>query len=338
MVTTGHKRVTFDKLMIVLTRGETRGLLSLEECVLAVERAFGERGRGRGLNAKRFHVPAGDGAFHITAGGVGHEGTGPSFGIKVNARYPPAEPGGSQRVTGAILIADAENGRPLALLDSLVVTIMRTAAVTAVALRHLAPPDARTALLVGAGTQAEMQVAALQLAAKIETLAVHDVATAKAEALAEKARDGGLDVRVVADADRAAQDADIIVTITPARSPVLSRVPPGALVVALGSDEPGKRELGPGVLSRSKVVVDVLEQAAYAGELASAIQDGAMTRNDVYAELGEIVAGAKPRPTSPDETVVFDGTGTAMQDVAVSLLLIEAARRAGRGNEVQLDA
>ncbi len=64
MVTTGHRRVTFDKLMIVLTRGETRGLLSLEECVSAVERAFGKRGRGRGLNAKRFHVPAGDGAFH----------------------------------------------------------------------------------------------------------------------------------------------------------------------------------------------------------------------------------------------------------------------------------
>lgn len=323
--------------MIVLTRSETRDLLSLEACVEAVERAFEERGRGEGLEAHRFHVAAGEGAFHVTAGGVGPGAGRPAFGLKVNGRYPPAEPGGNQRVSGAILLADAEDGRPLALLDSLVVTVMRTAAVTAVALRHLARPDARSALLVGAGTQGRMQVAALALGGGVERLAVHDKATGKAEALAREAGDRGFDVRVVDDVDRAADEADVIVTVTPARSPVLTRVPPGCLVVALGADGPGKRELGPGILSASTVVVDILEQAAYAGELSSAIADGEMGRDDVQGELGEIVAGAKPGRTSPDETIVFDATGTALQDVAAALLLVEAARRKGRGTELRLD-
>ena len=323
--------------MIVLTRSETQGLLTLEECVPAVEAAFGERGRAGGLEAKRLHVPAGDGAFHITVGGVGDEGGQPSFGIKINGRYPPAEQGGDQRVSGAILLADASSGEPLALLDSLVVTIMRTAAVTAVAVRHLAPAGSRSALLVGAGTQAEMQVEALELAAPIERLAVYDVATKKAEALVEKARDRGLDARVVVDVDEAAACSDVVVTVTPARSPVLHRLPKGALIVAVGADEPGKRGLGPEILVGSKVVVDVLAQAVDAGELSSAIEDGSMAREDVYAELGEIVAGVKPGRTSRDETFVFDATGTAMQDVAASLLLIEAARRGGLGTEIHLD-
>jgi ornithine cyclodeaminase/alanine dehydrogenase-like protein (mu-crystallin family) len=224
----------------------------------------------------------------------------------------------------------------VALLDSLVVTIMRTAAVTAIAVRHLAP-GSRSALLVGAGTQAEMQIAALQLGAQIETLAVYDLATDKAEVLVEKARTRGIDARVVTDVERAAAESDVVVTVTPARSPILNKAPKGALVVALGADEPGKRELGPDVLTEAKVVVDVLEQAAYAGELSSAIGDGSITREDVYAELGEIVAGVKPGHTSADETFVFDATGTAMQDVAASLLLIGAARREGRGTELDLD-
>lgn len=183
-----------------------------------------ERGRGRGLDAKRFHVPAGEGAFHITAGGVGAERTSPSLGIKV--------------------------------------TIMRTAAVTAVAVRYLPPPGASSALIVGAGTQAAMQLEALQLVANIETLAVYDLVAEKAEALVEKALGGGIDARVVKDAEVAADEADVVVTITPARTPILNRLPSGSLVVALGADEPGKRELGPEVLARSKVVVDVLDQAA----------------------------------------------------------------------------
>ncbi|NIP58365.1 MAG: hypothetical protein GWM92_08920 [Gemmatimonadetes bacterium] len=323
--------------MIVLTRSDTRGLLELEACVDAVERAFGERGRGEGLEARRFHVAAREGAFHVTAGGVGAWAGRPAFGLKVNGRYPPAEPGGNQRVSGAILLADAEDGRPLALLDSLVVTVMRTAAVTVVAARHLARTDAHSALLVGAGTQGRMQVEALALAGGLERLAVHDQATGKAEALAGEASDRGFDARVVEDVDGAAADADVVVTVTPARSPVLTRASPGCLVVALGADGPGKRELGPGILSTSKVVVDILDQAAHAGELSSAIRDGEMGREEVYGELGEIVAGAKPGRASPDETIVFDATGTALQDVAASLLLIEAARREGRGTELRLD-
>ncbi len=322
--------------MLILTRGDTDGLLDLEACIPVVEAAFAERGRGSGLDAKRFHVSAGPGAFHVTAGGVGQSVGGPVFGIKMNGRFPPSALGQGQRVTGAILLADGESGQPLALLDSLAVTIVRTAAVTAVATRHLARADARTALIVGAGTQASLQLAALQLARAIEEITVCDVVPEKAEALATQARDRGLRASVAADPDRAAQSADIVVTVTPASVPVITQPPPGSTIIALGADGPGKRELGPKVMGESKVIVDVLDQAAYAGELASALQDGVMKRADVHAELGEVLAGTKPGRTNADETIVFDATGTALQDVAASLLIVDAARRAGRGVELNL--
>jgi ornithine cyclodeaminase/alanine dehydrogenase-like protein (mu-crystallin family) len=222
------------------------------------------------------------------------------------------------------------------LLDSLAVTIVRTAAVTAVATSHLARPDARSALVIGAGTQAPLQVAALRLARPMEHIAIYDIVPEKAEALAENTRGQGVRASVVDDPGRAAQSADVIVTVTPAKDPVLTRPPRGATILALGADGPGKRELGPEVLAESKVVVDVLEQAALAGELASALRDGIMTRNDVHAELGDVIAGTTPGRTDPNETIVFDGTGTALQDVTAAMLIIEAARRAGRGVEANL--
>jgi len=239
-------------------------------------------------------------------------------------------------VSGAMLLQDAASGRPLALLDSQVITVLRTAAATAVAVRHLARPGSRRALLVGAGRQAPAQVEALATVLRLEQLAVWDVQPASAERLAGHASSLGVPAHVPPSAAAGAQDSDVIVTVTPALAPVLraDEVPPGALVVAIGADGPGKQEHEPALLARSKVVVDVLEQAATSGELAHALAAGLMAPEDVYAELGEIVAGAKPGRTSDGETIVFDATGTALQDVAAALVIVEAARARGVGLEV----
>lgn len=322
--------------MLVLTRSDTRGLLDVGTCLPVVERAFSERGAGGGLRAHRFHVGAGEGAFHVTAGGVGSAFDAPTFGIKVNGRYPPLKTGGGQRVSGAILLADGETGQPIALLDSLLVTLVRTAAVTSLAVRYLAREDTRRALLVGAGAQSWLQVEALQRARALEHLEVFDLVPDRAKAVVEHARSGGLAADVAGDPVAAAHRVDVIVTITPATEPVLTDVPEGATVIALGADAPGKRELGPRVMTGSKIVVDVLEQAAVAGELASAISEGLLTLDDVHAELGEVIAGIKQGRASDRETIVFDATGTALQDVAASLLIVEAAREAGRGTELDI--
>jgi ornithine cyclodeaminase/alanine dehydrogenase-like protein (mu-crystallin family) len=323
--------------MLILTRSDTEGLLGLPAVIDAVEDAFALRGRGLALAASRFHVAAGSGgAFHVVAGGLAPPEGRTSFGIKANGHFPL--PDGGRQIRGAILLVDGDDGQPLALLDSRVVTGLRTAAVTAVAARRLARADARSALVVGAGRQAPGQVDALAAALPLERVSVYARDAAAADRVARHARGRGLDAEAVRDLRRAAAASDVIVTITTAGEPLLADadVPPGCFVAALGADGPGKQELDPALLGRSRVVVDVLAQAAAAGELAGALAAGAMRMEDVHAELGEVVVGVKPGRTRPDERFVFDSTGTALQDVAAGLLLVEAARAAGRGLELDL--
>jgi alanine dehydrogenase len=137
----------------------------------------------------------------------------------------------------------------------------------------------------------------------------------------------------------AARASDIVVTVTPARSPILAAgdIRPGTLVIALGADAPGKQELSAELLARNHVVADLLDQASESGELQHALQLQLMTRDDVHAELGDIVAGTRPGRTADDETFVFDGTGTAIQDIAASMTMIEHARRLGVGVEFELE-
>ncbi len=325
----------------ILTRGDTQGAIALADCIAAVERAFRLHGEGRSLAARRLHVPAvGGGAFHVTAGGLAPDGRGATFGVKINGRFPPPQPGGSQRLNGAVLLFDAADGRPLALLDSMVVTGIRTAAVTALVVRLLARADARRALLVGAGRQAHGQVEALAATGLVAELAVYDLVRERAEGVAGEARSLGIEAEVVGDPGAAAATSDVVVTVTPATAPILSAadIGPGRLVVALGADGPGKQELDPAILAQSKVVVDVLEQAAEQGELQHALALGLIGREDVHAKLGELVAGLVAGRTNAEETFVFDATGTAIQDVAAASLLLDVARERGLGIELDLGA
>jgi ornithine cyclodeaminase/alanine dehydrogenase-like protein (mu-crystallin family) len=319
--------------VLALTRSDTEGLLELEECVEAVERAFRAHGEGRTLTASRRHVPANAGGFHITVGGLPE-----LLSVKVNGHFPPLELGGRRRMSGAIVLSDATDGRPVALLDSMLVTLMRTAAVTTVAARHLAPPDAHAALLVGAGRQARGQIRALLLALPLRRLAVHDRHPERAAEIAAFARGLGLDAAPAVDLARAARTSDVVVTATPATAPVLSAdaIPERGLIVAIGADGPGKQELDPQILASARLVVDVTAQAAAAGELARAIEQGVLTEAAVAAELGEVVAGVQTGRTRDDELVVFDSTGTGLQDAAAAAIIVERARALGRGSEIDL--
>lgn len=323
--------------MLILTRSDTQGLLELTDVIAAVERAFGAAGRGEALAARRFHVPARNGGiFHVVTGGMAAEEDAAVLGIKCNGHFPL--PDGTRRMAGAILLADADEGPPIALLDSRVVTGLRTAAVTAVAARHLARPDARSALIIGAGRQAPAQIDALAAVLPIERIAVHARNPAHAEAVAAHGRERGLDAEAVTDVHSAAGRSDVIVTITDAAHALLRDVdvPAGCFVAALGADGPGKQELDPSLLGRSHVVVDVLEQCAASGELRSALEAGVMTLHDVHAELGAVVAGTRPGRRERDERFVFDSTGTALQDVATATLLVARARARNRGREIDL--
>ena len=323
---------------LVLTRADVAELLGLDECIAAVERAFRLHAEGRALQPGVLGVHAGDGSFHIKAAGL--DLGRPYFAAKTNANFPsnPARRG-LPSIQGVVALFDAATGTPLALMDSIEITIVRTGAATAVAARHLARPDSRVATVCGCGNQGRIQLRALARVLHLERAYAFDADRGRAREFARAlSEELGIEVQAVDDPATAAGRSDVCVTCTPSRRAFLARgdVAPGAFVAAVGADSEDKQELEPALLASSTLVVDMLEQCATIGELHHALAAGLMTRADVHAELGQIVAGVKPGRRSRDEIIVFDSTGTALQDVAAAVAVYEKALTAGRGVRVGL--
>jgi ornithine cyclodeaminase/alanine dehydrogenase-like protein (mu-crystallin family) len=324
---------------LVLTRSDVTSLLTLTDCIAAVERAFHAHVDGRTLGPGVLGVHAHDGGFHIKAAGLLGEQS--YFAAKTNANFPEnPKRFGLPVIQGTVVLSDASNGGLLAVLESGSITALRTGAATGVAARHLARPDARSATIVGCGVQGRTQLEALVAVLPLERVRLVDVDGGRATALARHAEEVlKLRVEIVADVHAALRASEVCVTCTPARRAfvALEDIEPGTFLAAVGADNPEKQEVDPALLARSTLVVDVLDQCAEIGELHHALASGAMTRAQVHAELGDVVAGRRPGRTRPDEITIFDSSGTALQDVAAAVAVYERARAAGRGVKVEFD-
>jgi alanine dehydrogenase len=318
---------------LLLTRREIAELLDLDACIAAVEQAFRLHAGGRTLPPGVLSVPARDGGFHIKAAGLQLDRT--YFAAKINGNFfQNTRRFGLPNIQGVIALCDGDNGYPLAVMDSIEITIVRTGAATAVAANYLAREDSTVATIYGCGNQGRIQLRALTRVSPIQRAYAFDADPGQARRFADAmSAELGIEVTATSDPARAAGLSDICVTCTPSRQPVLKRgdVRPGAFIAAVGADSPEKQELDPALLASNPVVVDILEQCATIGELHHALEHGLMTRADVRAELGEVIAGRKPGRASDDETIIFDSTGTALQDVAAAAIVYERALSAGRG-------
>jgi alanine dehydrogenase len=325
--------------MRVFSRRDVLDLLSLTDCIAAVEHAFRLHAEGHTLGPGVLGVPARRGGFHIKAAGLLGERS--YFAAKTNANFPEnPQRFGLPTIRGTVVLADAETGEPLAVMDSASVTALRTGAATAVAAKFLARRDSRSATIVGCGAQGETQLAAIAAVLPLQHVRVLDTDLARAENLAARAaRDLGLRVDVSGDLRDALRSSDVCVTCTPSRRAFVSRddVRPGTFVAAVGADNHGKQELEPTLVASATLVVDVLDQCAEIGELQHVLAGGLMTRDQVHAELGDVVAGRRPGRTHSDEIIIFDSTGTALQDVAAAIVVYERGQAMGRGIEVKLD-
>lgn len=325
--------------MRIFSRRDVLDLLGLPDCITAVEDAFRLHAEGRTLGPGVLGVPAGRGGFHIKAAGLIGERS--YFAAKTNGNFPEnAQRLGLPTIRGTVVLADAETGEPLAMMDSASVTALRTGAATAVAAKFLARPDARSVTIVGCGVQGETQLAAVAAVLPLQRAWVLDREPARAESLAARAaRDLKIRVEATSDLAAALRASDVCVTCTPSRRAFVSRdaVAPGTFIAAVGADNQGKQELEPALVASATLVVDVLEQCAEIGELQHVLAAGLMTRAQVHAELGDVVAGRRPGRTREDEVIVFDSSGTALQDVAAAIVVYEKGRALGRGTEVKLD-
>jgi ornithine cyclodeaminase/alanine dehydrogenase-like protein (mu-crystallin family) len=326
---------------LLLSGDDLGGLMSLRDYREAVAGAFRAAVEGLAVTPEPMHMPGDRGGFHVKAAAFprGAIAARAYAAIKINGNFPGnPERHGRPTVQGVIVLSDGENGAVLALLDSIEITLQRTAAATAVAAERLARPDSARIAMLGCGAQAWPQLRALRDVLPLARGFAWDRDRRRAERLAARAGSLGVDLTVTSDLGQAARDADVIVTCTTAKSPFLrpEHVAPGVFVAAVGADWPEKNELSPELFRGATVVADSLDQALAMGDTRHAVAAGAISPRDVHAELGEIVAGRKPGRTRPDEVILFDSTGVGVQDVAAGARAYELAAQRGLGRAVVL--
>jgi ornithine cyclodeaminase/alanine dehydrogenase-like protein (mu-crystallin family) len=325
---------------LVLSREDVVRLLPMADCIHAIELALPRHARGESIAPAVLGTHVEGGGFHVKTAGLGSAVEGrPVFAAKVNANFP-ANP--DQRdlptIQGVIALFDGADGRVLALLDSIEITSLRTAAATAVAARHLAPRSG-VVTVCGCGEQSRYQLRALACVRSLRRVMAFDLQPQRAARFSvDMAAELGVETAVIGGPDEVAAETDIWITCTTARRWFLGRdhVAAGAFVAAVGADNPEKHELEPELLARNVVIADLLEQCAAMGDLHHAIAAGLMRREQVRAELADVVSGRKPGRRSAEEIVIFDSTGTALQDVAAAALVYERACSTGAGVPVRL--
>jgi ornithine cyclodeaminase/alanine dehydrogenase-like protein (mu-crystallin family) len=288
--------------------------VSPERAVEAVRDAFIAYARGEWTMPPKVYVPAYPaGDFRaMPALGAGHAL------LKWVTSFPGNPAHGLPTVMGVVLLSDASNGAPRAVLDAGAVTALRTGAAAVLAAETLGRPDAATAAVIGAGVNGRAVARTFQ--ARGRAVALWDVDAARARTVADE-----LDADVAASREEALA-ADLLVTVTPGKEVVLveGSLRQGQHASLMGADGPGKAEIAVEELARVRVFCDDWEQASHNGDLAHAVDAGVIAREGV-TELGAVLVDAATGRRSDDEATVFDSTGLAIQDLAIALAALERA-------------
>jgi alanine dehydrogenase len=318
--------------LLLLSGRDLRRLMSPTASISALRDAYRDLADNRDDSGRSLGFVVEGGSIHVKAGLL--PGSRSVFAAKLNVNLPGNEARHRlPTIQGVVVLVDATNGRPLALMDSIVLTALRTAATAALAAGYGARPEARSAAIIGCGTQAHYQLEALSACFPLEDIRVFDVARAKAEAFARGASSSALDCRVMTSVSAACERVDICVTCTTSKVPILTRDMDlaGCFVAAVGADNPEKQEIDPLLMQRARIVVDDLDACATGGDLSHALKTGDVSRDVVHADLADLAAGRKFGRGSADELVIFDSTGSGVQDVALASAAYRAALAAGVG-------
>lgn len=320
----------------ILTEDDLKSGVELNsELLFVVENAFRAVAEGAVVAPSKFSLAIAEDRGDVDARAAYIPGL-ERAAIKIGTDFPGNPRLGLQRRNGLTALLDSETGRVRAvMLDNGYLTAMRAAATGAVAADHLAPADIRTAGVIGAGAQAELQVHALRLVRDFSELVVWARDTGRSEAFALKMRKAlNISVRVTTTIEDVVHAADALVTTTRAEKPIIRRnwLRPGIHITAIGSDASHKSELDPRIVAEAdRFVCDHNGQSRAIGELRGALADGLLAEDYVADELGEIVAGHKPGRGSDDEITICDLTGMDVHDAAIAAHAYEIAVECGLG-------
>jgi ornithine cyclodeaminase len=321
--------------VLILGHADVVAALPPDPCAEAMAEVLAAHARGEAFFPLRNVAapPGANGFIGLMPGWRGAHGDLPAaFGLKAIVLIPTNPDRGLDTHQGTVTLFDGETGVPTAILDASAVTEIRTAAVTAVATRTLARPDAQVLAILGAGVQARSHLAALSW---LPSVRVFSPNSEHARALA----DSDPRAAAVGSAEEAVRGADVVVTATSSREPVLDRewLAPGAHVNAVGASMPAAREIDVATVAASALFCDSRESLRNeAGEFMLALKEGAIAGEDhVRAELGEVLAGQAPGRQSDAELTLFRSLGLAIEDLAAAQLAVQNAREYGLGTEVE---
>ena len=315
--------------VFLLGGSEIEELLSMGETLKAVENAFKLEAEGKAIMPPKLYLnlPEYQGDFRAMPAYING-----SAGVKWVSVYPNNWRQNLPSVMATIILCDPNTGCPLAIMDGTYITNMRTGAAGGVAVKYLARRNSSVIGLIGAGVQAKTQLLAIsEVLSGIEEVKVFDqqkdVSVGYADEMGAKL---SISIRPVETIEEAAE-ADIVVTTTPSRKPVVKKqhIRPGTHINAIGADAKGKQELEADVLKNAKVVTDDIEQAYHSGEINVPLSEGLIKPEEIYGTLGEVVANIKQGRENDEEVTIFDSTGLAIHDIICAKLVYEKSKERG---------
>jgi ornithine cyclodeaminase/alanine dehydrogenase len=322
--------------MLILTKNELRSLISMRDCIEAVEDAFNDLARGEAFAPERLHLglPNGEGVLLEMPAYLNS-----ALGTKIVSVFPGNPKLGLDAVQAAYMLLGAATGEPLALMEGRFITAIRTAATSAVATKHLASPGRKRLAVFGAGVQARYHIEAMMETVEVERIYISSRTEAKVAELADWATARyGIDCRQTGASDAAGR-ADLICTCTGSPVPLFDGmlIRTGAHINAVGAFTPETRELDGELIRRSKVIIDSESAAGReAGDLLIPVSDGMIEPSHFAVTLSDIVSGKRAGRTSNDEITVFKSCGLAIEDLATARLAYSRAVELGFGTSINL--
>jgi len=327
---------------LLLMEKDVEQLLAMDEVMEAVESAFKAKGLGHAQMPAKIYIFYSKYKGDLRAMPSYLEELEVSAVKIVNSHPENPTKYGLPTVMAVIILVNPKNGVPLAIMGGTWATDIRTGAAGGLAAKYLARKDSTIVGLVGAGAQARTQLMGLlSLYEELEEVRVWSRTEKTRDTfVAEMKSAYGNVAKIipVKSAKDAVEGADIVVTTTPSREPIVSNdwAEPGMHFNCIGADAPGKQELDPTILTRAKIVVDDWEQASHSGEINVPLTRGIITKQNIWGTICEIVAGLKPGRSSPEEITVFTSTGLAVQDAVTANLAYKKAlaKRFGKAFEI----
>jgi ornithine cyclodeaminase/alanine dehydrogenase-like protein (mu-crystallin family) len=315
--------------VLFLGQQEVAGLLSVAECIDVMADAMAALAHGEVHQPLRQIVrpPDAKGLLGLMPAYIG--GAEPVYGAKTAGFFPGNSAMGLDPHQGCVLLFSGETGALMAIMSASEITGIRTAAMTGLATRLLARPGASRLALIGGGHQAHWQLQAVAAVRPLASVKVAARSLASAQAFVDAAQPShGFAMEAVESVEAAVSDADIIVTVTSAREPILRRdwIAPGTHINAVGSSTPSHCEIEPALMGHASLFVDRRESTLNeSGDYLEAMRAGLVTPASLLAEIGELVVGQHPGRTRADEVTLFKSLGMALEDVATARMLYQRA-------------